>query len=201
VTGSRERIARAARELVDLHGLERCTMRAIGQRVGVSAAAIYRHFPHREALLAEVLRGADELFVSYLARGLRGRTPLERLARTGDGYLAFALDHPHLYEALFVRRDPPTLPRFEDVAGGRGPGFQLLVDRVRDCMAGGALPRADPAEVALALWALVHGLATLCLSGRFGEDRAAVERLFRRMGRRAVGLLGGAETSRRRGRS
>ena len=197
ITG-RDRIARAARELFDQYGPERFTMRAIGARVGVSGAAIYRHFPNREALLAEVMRGAYERFVSYLARGLRGRTPLERLLRTGEGYLLFSLDHPRLYEAMFLRRDVAALRRFDELASGRGAGFQLLVDRVRECMTTGVLPRGDAAEVALVLWALVHGLAALHLTGRFGDDRKSVERLFRRMARRAMRLLRGPETSGRR---
>ena len=198
MTTGRDRIARAARELFDEDGLERFTMRAIGARAGLSGAAIYRHFPDRESVLAEVLQGGYERFVSYLARGLRGRTPLERLLRTGEGYLLFSLDHPRLYEAMFLRRDVAALRRFDELASGRGAGFQLLVDRVRECMTAGVLPRGDAAEVALVLWALVHGLAALHLTGRFGDDRRSVERLFRRMARRAMRLLRGPETSGRR---
>jgi hypothetical protein len=46
---------------------------------------------------------------------------------------------------------------------------------VRDCIAGGSLAGGDPSEMAASIWAHVHGLAALRLSGHMravGDDEA-----------------------------
>ena len=45
-------LLRAAGKLLEKEGLEALTLRTLARRTGVSHAAPYRHFRHREALLA-----------------------------------------------------------------------------------------------------------------------------------------------------
>lgn len=50
---SRTVIARAAVSYIDRHGLQRLTMRGLGQELGVEAMALYRYVNGREDLLEE----------------------------------------------------------------------------------------------------------------------------------------------------
>ena len=43
--------------------------------------------------------------------------------------------------------------------------FRFLVDRVRECVDAGVLREGDPDEMATFIWAHVHGLVSLRLSG------------------------------------
>jgi AcrR family transcriptional regulator len=51
----RERISTAAREVFLRDGVAGVSMRKIADEVGVSAAAIYRHFDSKDALLSEIV--------------------------------------------------------------------------------------------------------------------------------------------------
>ncbi len=58
----REKIMAAAAELVGGRGFHAVAMNDIGARVGISAAAIYRHFPSKSALLVALFdRSIDDL--------------------------------------------------------------------------------------------------------------------------------------------
>jgi AcrR family transcriptional regulator len=52
---TRARILAAALELVDRRGLDALTMRSLGDRLGVEAMSLYRHFPNKQALLGGVV--------------------------------------------------------------------------------------------------------------------------------------------------
>lgn len=71
-TLSKKKIFSTALALVDEKGLSSLSLRALGQRLGVSQAAFYRHVPNKSALLEgvseEVLRRALESFISGVER-------------------------------------------------------------------------------------------------------------------------------------
>ena len=55
-TGTRERLLRAARELIDEGGCGATSVLAIAERAGVAAGTLYRHFASKEELFVEVFR-------------------------------------------------------------------------------------------------------------------------------------------------
>ncbi|MBF5044989.1 TetR/AcrR family transcriptional regulator [Aggregicoccus sp. 17bor-14] len=183
---ARDRILAAARALFLSGGAEALTMRAVAERVGVTATALYRHFEGKEALLEAVMREGHALFGSYLYRSLEVRGgPWERLQDSGERYLEFALQQPEAYRTLFMQPAQPCEPGEREPPGGAAT-FRFLVDRVRECMDAGLLREDGPDAVALAIWAHVHGLVSLHLSGALGVEepafreayRASVRRLF-----------------------
>ncbi|GJE03069.1 TetR/AcrR family transcriptional regulator [Methylobacterium isbiliense] len=162
----KEALIEAARRFIAERGLGGFTLVDAARLVGVSPAALYRHFRGREALLEEVAeRGFAEL-AARLGRALRGPgTPLERFTRMGEAYLAFAEEEPGYYAAIFEARPPvpdgadqPPRPREQDA-------FSLLVEALRTTFPDG-FSGVDPRFIALEVWALSHGLATLAAAGR-----------------------------------
>src|ERR1700712_1502436 len=59
-TGRRAQILAVAAQLFAKHGFHGVTIADLGAAVGVSGPALYRHFPSKEALLAEMLVGISE---------------------------------------------------------------------------------------------------------------------------------------------
>lgn len=53
---SRDRAARAALSVIDVHGLEALSLELVGQRMGVRAPSLYYHFKHKAELLSEIAR-------------------------------------------------------------------------------------------------------------------------------------------------
>ncbi len=169
----KEALVEAARRFIAERGLGGFTLADAAKLVGVTPAALYRHFSGRDALVAEVAeRGFDEL-ARRLAWALRGPgTPLERFTRMGEAYLAFAEEEPGFYAAMFAPRGgedqgrgvwgPP--PRAADAPRQSG-AFALLVEALTRTFPEG-FGGIDPRFIALEVWALSHGLATLDAAGQ-----------------------------------
>ncbi|MGU3468532.1 TetR/AcrR family transcriptional regulator [Methylobacterium sp. C33D] len=164
----KEALLEAARRFIAERGIGGFTLVDAARLVGVTPAALYRHFRGREALLEELAgRGFAEL-AARLARALTSRgTPLERFTRMGETYLAFAEEEPAYYAAIFETRGAPAAGIDSDTAAGaeaRPSPFDLLVEALQATFAdgfGGVAPRF----IALEVWALAHGLATLSAAG------------------------------------
>lgn len=158
----KSRIVGAARALYFDRGPDAVTMRAVAERVGVTATALYRHFADKEALLKEVVGEGSRLLGSHLFRALEAPTPLERLRATAMAYLDFSMAQPQAYRALFESGiDDEASP----VERQRGAVSRFLRDRVREAMDAGVIAPGDPDGAALTLWSLLHGLASLHQAG------------------------------------
>lgn len=166
----KEALIEAARRFIAERGIGGFTLVDAARLVGVTPAALYRHFRGREALLEEVAgRGFSDL-AERLARALTGRgTPLERFTRMGEAYLAFAEEEPGYYAAIFeVRGAAAPAP-----APDRPNPFDLLVEALNATFPEG-FNGVDPRFLALEVWALSHGIATLSAAGQLpkgGPDK------------------------------
>ncbi|HEX2076505.1 MAG TPA: TetR/AcrR family transcriptional regulator [Longimicrobium sp.] len=158
----KSRIVAAARALYLERGPEGVTMRAVADRVGVTATALYRHFRDKDALLREVAGEGSRLLGTHLFRALEAPSPLERLRMTALAYLEFAAAQPQAYRALF---DPGDTAESSPVQRQRDAVRRFLRDGVREAMEAGDLAPADADETVLALWSLLHGLASLHHAG------------------------------------
>jgi AcrR family transcriptional regulator len=160
----KEALIEAAQRFIAERGLGGFTLADAAKLVGVTPAALYRHFRGREALVAEVaFRGFGQL-AERLGRALQSQgTPLERFTRMGEAYLDFAEKEPGYYAAMFAARSsdegPAQAPLPPDSA------FGLLVDALKKTFPNG-FGTVDPRFVALEVWALSHGIAMLDASGQ-----------------------------------
>ena len=159
----KEALIEAARRFIAERGLLGFTLADAAKLVGVTPAALYRHFRGREALVAEVaFRGFGDL-ADRLGRALAGAgTPIERFTRMGEAYLDFAEHEPGYYAAMFSPRAAADCPP----DGASAPGaFDLLVTALRRTFPDGFGP-VDPRFLALEVWSLSHGIATLDAAGQ-----------------------------------
>jgi len=173
---TRTRLLVHARAVYLEGGAAHFSLREVARRAGISAAAVYRHFDGKDALLGAVCEEGFRTFSSYLLRALSEQTPLARLRAAGNYYLTFALENEHDYRVTFM-----SLVEDLGLAGGTptapvsSPTFQFLVDRVRECVEARVLAPGDPNIIAATIWAHVHGLASLRLAGHMrsvGDDEA-----------------------------
>lgn len=170
---TKARLRTAARDLYLESGFAGFSLREVARRAGISAAAVYRHFDSKEALLRDVCAAGFHIFSSYLLRALAGRTPRERMSSSAEQYLRFALEHPRDYRFIFMGAAEHYSSLAPEDSTESASTFHFLVDRVRECMQAKVLAKADPFGVAANIWAHVHGLVSLRLSGHFagiGKD-------------------------------
>ena len=163
----KEALVEAARRFIAERGIGGFTLVDAAKLVGVSPAALYRHFRGREALVAEVaFRGYTQL-AERLGRALaRAGTPLERFTRMGEAYLDFAEHEPGYYAAMFSAGAGDPRPSDAPSPWGRPPGaFDIMVAALARTFPDG-FGTVDPRFVALEVWALSHGIATLDAAGQ-----------------------------------
>jgi AcrR family transcriptional regulator len=180
------RITIAGRRLLGKEGAEAVTMRRVAEAVGVTAMAIYRHYPDRSALLNAV---ADEGFKQLAARLARKRfsgTIEARLLKMTEIYVEHAFQNPRLFELMFLkpREGARRYPR--DFKAGRSPTANLMVQVVEEGMKNGHFRKDDAWEIVLEMGALSHGLIMLYLGGRLQLSRARFHALYRRSFRRYI---------------
>jgi AcrR family transcriptional regulator len=161
-----ERIARAARRLLDKDGAEAVTMRRVAAAVNITAMAVYRHYADRKALLNALAdEGFRELAARLAAVQLSGSLD-ERLTRVLDMNLSFALENPRLFELMFLtpREGARQFPR--DFAAGKSPTANLFAELLREGIASGYFSETDVRALAFETGALWQGLMMLYLGGR-----------------------------------
>lgn len=147
-------------------------LRALARDVGVSATALYRHFPDKEALLDaladEGLRRLGAMQAQAWLKAGRGRAGF---LATGVAYVRFAHEEPALFRLSFTRQMPER-SREEETDGGE-VAYRLLHAGIAQTM-----PHLENADVAaMHAWSLVHGLAMLVLDKRIDWDETLVEQI------------------------
>ena len=162
----REALIRAALELIGQKGPAGFTFADAARAAGVSSAAPYRHFRDRDALMSDVARRGFEQLAKDLALAWdEGRPePLVAFERLGRAYLSFARREPALYAAMFEAGLPPDADMELRQAGERA--FEVLRGAAESIAA--LLPkqgRPPASMVALHVWSLSHGIASLFARG------------------------------------
>src|SRR5437870_2671177 len=110
-TGStrRDQILAVAAQLFAKHGFHGVSIADLGAAVGVSGPALYRHFPGKEALLAEMLVGISEhLLAGAQERALTAEDPHRLLVALVEFQADFAVREPELI--VVQDRDLANLP-------------------------------------------------------------------------------------------
>lgn len=166
----RPTLLREAQAMVREVGLDGLSLRQLGQRVGVSASALYHHFDNKNALLCAL---AEEGFTS-LDRVLKDATQdasgsaRDQTLRFVRAYVGYAAAHPEVYDLMFGRSIWKAGEPTESLRSLAFETFRRYVDYVT---------AMDPAvgrgkaglRRAQARWACVHGLCRLVIDGVYAD--------------------------------
>jgi len=154
-------------------GVEGLTLRGVGEALGVSRTALYRHFSDKQALVAAVAREGFRTFRRALVDAWeqqgRGRAGFEAM---GEAYLQFAVAHPSHYRVMFGRfmescaRDPELI---NEATGA----FQALLDALVEGQREGWVRQDDPVILARFVWSVTHGIAMLVIDGQLRDSDEA----------------------------
>lgn len=157
----RNEILSAAEELLAVEGsVDAVSVRVIADRVGVTSPAIYMHWDHKEDIFTELCSARFAEFSSQVMSGLSGEGPaLARLAQVARAYMAFAEEHPEQYRVLFMQ--PVASPPEGAPPTAGAMAFQMVVGVLEAAIADGEMRELDPVATAAALFAAIHGAASL----------------------------------------
>jgi Transcriptional regulator len=167
-----QRIATAARRLLDKEGADAVTMRRVANAVGITPMAVYRHYPNRAGLLNALAdAGFDEL-AARLAE-VRGAGDIEkRLAKILNIYLEHALQNPRLFELMFLTQREGARRYPQDFKAGRSPTANPMIELIQEGMKIGYFREDEAWEIVFEMGALLQGLVMLYLGGRMAVSPA-----------------------------
>lgn len=179
-----EKIARAARRLLDKEGAAGVTTRRVARAVGITPMALYRHYPNRDGLLNAL---ADAGFVELTGRlaALELKGSLERQFETiMNVYLDFGFEMPRLYELMFLTKREGARQFPEDFKRGTSPTANVAAGLIAKAMQEGTFRKDDVWEIVFETGALQQGMMMLYLGGRVSmtpdQFRALCHRSLRR---------------------
>jgi AcrR family transcriptional regulator len=185
---TRERLLRAAQELIEEGGYGAASVAAIAERAGFAASTLYRHFVSKEELFVELFRAVCDREVRAMrAAGDGADSYVERLETVMATFAERALRRPRLAWALLAEPVDPLVDAERLAYRERYSG--LCAETLRAGIAAGEVPEQNVELVAAALVggcgeALVGPLSPLAGATPSSHAIVAALRLFVR---RAVG--------------
>lgn len=160
----------AGLDMVAERGIEALSVAEAAKRAGVSAAAPYRHFPHRLAFLAAVATAAAREFDTEVRTAARSGDPLEQMEATARTYVRFVARRRIGWDVIYGHELSDVLD----------PEQRDATRSLNDAFLQPALAVTGDVRVALRLLeheiAAAHGYASLFVSGMFERKYPKVDR-------------------------
>jgi len=163
----KEALLQAALDLIAQKGAAGFTFADAARMAGVSPAAPYRHFRDRDELLTSIAQRGFEQFESQLSAAWDDGRPdtVTAFERVGKAYLAFAREEPSFYSAMFESGVPVDSAPGLMTASERAFGVIRAAAERLAALAPPGTPRPPALMMALHIWTMAHGVASLFSRG------------------------------------
>ena len=156
---TKEKLVDEAVGLIRESGAQALNARSLAQRAGVSTQPIFTHFANMQELKSACLQKAVALYGETIQKEITA-DPEHKFRAMGLGYIRFAREEKELFRWLFMRdalREPLDLP---DVAAEPIGVLQTAL----------GLTREAAERFHLEMWVVVHGIATMIVTGTYDWD-------------------------------
>jgi len=151
----REKIVKAALELIAEHGFHGAPMSMIAERGKVAAGTIYRHFDSKDTMVNEIYRELEENIMEFILVGYPAGSPIrERFIHIGENLLKYFISNPLVFRYVEQFHNSPygAAYRREMIFGQPGSG-----NICRDLFEEGVARQAMKDLPLAALYALTFG--------------------------------------------
>jgi AcrR family transcriptional regulator len=189
--------------IIDADGVHALSFAALARSMAMSAPAVYRYFPSRDALLAHLVTLSYQHLATAMADAVGGgrREPRAKVRVLVAAYREWALRNRRRYAMLFAERTP-GLPGDLDDNTALNQAMALLVDLLAAVQGGAPAetttgdrtldrqlrvwaqaqerPETPPraAAAAILIWTRVHGIVSLELTGVIDGSAVETQRLI-----------------------
>src|SRR4029077_6278870 len=163
-----EALIDAAAARLEADGAEALSLRELARDAGVHHRAVYRHFPDKLSLLAQVAEEGWRRMERRVRQQIAGKPAGEQmLVAAGIGFFLFARDNPNLFGLMAV-------PRVN--LKGEFPGLEEAMAKTMVCFCKPFIDSGLKPELALVRTALfmsaLQGITAQILHGRLYVSRA-----------------------------
>ena len=163
-------------------GVAGLSLRKVASKAGVSHAAPYAHFADKQALIAAISTEGYRRLYEHIQAAIAGYAgdPLRQLVEAAWAYVDFVLTDPAHFKITFsgVIEKEKEHPAFVEMSQ---KSFKEVVMIVEACQAQGVLEAGPSDLVAVSVWSLVHGFASLILEDQVSHsllDRMSVREML-----------------------
>lgn len=168
----RNALIKAGTEILSAEGLSGLSLRKVARRAGVSHAAPYAHFKDKRDLIAAISTEGYLLLYNQIRESVERfkDDPRKQLQEAAWAYVDFALNDPDHFRVTLsgiVEKDKEQYP---DYVRASKESFALVQEIVRACQERGILKKGPTEEVAVAVWSLIHGFASLLIDGQLSHS-------------------------------
>lgn len=160
----RGQIVDAARKVIIKYGSEHVTVERIAREVGISEAAIYRHFKNKRAVLTMLVENIEQHLAGDISVAARnGRPPLEVLDNVLRSHLSAVEQRKGIYFQVIAEiislGDRKLNEQLSDALG-------KYIDQLKNLLAEGVRcgevrPDIDLEAAAMALFGMIQGLINI----------------------------------------
>ena len=162
----RKALVNAALNLLKEEGIQSLSLRRVARRVGVSPTAPYSHFKDKTSLLAAVATEGYLAMSKFMELETIGAiTEKERLLGLAKGYVNFAIEEKSLFQLMFSI-EIGSFDQFPDLEKAARYCQDLFLYDSSEDYYDNEIQQTTQAIGVLAIWSLVHGLATLLIDGK-----------------------------------
>lgn len=190
--------------IIDADGVHALTVAALARSMAMSAPAVYRYFPSRDALIAHLVTLSYSQLTTAMSQAVEGtrRAPRTRVRLLVAAYRDWALSHRRRYGMLFAERADDAAVQPAAAQTPLDQAMALLIDLLaaiqHTAPAGGTTgdraldeqlrhwarsqERPDTtsraAVAAIRIWTRIHGIVSLELTGIFDNRTIEAQRLI-----------------------
>jgi AcrR family transcriptional regulator len=163
----KEALLQAALGLIAEKGAAGFTFADAARMAGVSPAAPYRHFRDRDELLSNIAQRGFEQFEVALSQAWDDGRPetVTAFERVGKAYLAFAREKPAFYSAMFESGLATDVSASLQASAERAFAVIRAAAERLAALAPQGSPRPPALMMALHIWSMSHGVASLFARG------------------------------------
>jgi AcrR family transcriptional regulator len=187
----RSALVDAAADVIAERGVRGFSLAETSRRLGVTAAAPYRHFADRDGLLAAVAVRALGVFAAALGGAAQAAgPPAQQVAAMAGAYVRFAAQQRAVFDTIF--NSGLDKSRYPELQRAWEPVDALLAVVLDVCDGDAAAAEA----LADAVEATAHGHAMLLIDGEYGEGGEAVDAAAAKAVASAQALIAGRQALR-----
>ncbi len=159
---------KAGRYLIERNGFAKFSARAVAARIGYTVGTLYHIFGTLDDFILHINAATLDEFYQSLTASITRRSshPLQNLAKS---YVTFCRTNFHLWEALFAHRLAKQRELPEWYAPKLARIFSVVEETLIPYVSG---ERGKRERAAKLLWAGIHGICVLSLSGKLAVVKA-----------------------------
>jgi AcrR family transcriptional regulator len=175
---TRAALLAAAEQLIEQHGADAASVRAVAEAIGTTTRAVYSVFGSKDGLLEALATRLFEMLSDAIDTCGTTDDPVADVVNASvHGFRRTALDHPALYGLVFLRIVPDLRlgAEFNEVATGAWARLRAHVERIAQHDGLGTTSIDDATR---SVHALTEGLATMELRGMLDSAHDA-EQIWR----------------------